>query len=271
MSTPTPTTAPSSDALVLSSIANGIGTITLNNSTRRNALSEVLLDQVLAALDDFRSKEARVVILRAFEGATVWSAGHDIKELPQANQDPLGYSDPLEKALRAIRAFPAPVIAMVHGSVWGGAFDLVASCDMIIADETCSFAITPANLGLPYNTTGLMHFLGRLPMNLVKEMFFTAAPIKGDDAYKWGIVNHLVPSAELEAFTTTFATKITKKAPLAIAVAKEQLRILTDYQPIAAQIFEQLQEMRRTVYDSKDYTEGIQAFLQKRPAVFTGK
>lgn len=271
MSAPIPAATTSTDPLVIASVANNIGTITLNNSSRRNALSEALLDQVLVALDDFKAKEVRVVILRAFEGATVWSAGHDIKELPQANQDPLGYSDPLEKTLRAVRAFPAPVIAMVHGSVWGGAFDLVASCDIVIADETCSFAITPANLGLPYNTTGLMHFLGRLPINLVKELFFTAAPIKGNDAYTWGIVNHLVPSAELEAFTTEFAAKITKKAPLAIAVAKEQLRILTDYQPIAAQIFEKLQEMRRTVYDSKDYMEGIEAFLQKRPAVFTGK
>lgn len=267
MSVPTTTT----EILVSSAVADQIGTITLDNASRRNALSAALLNQVIAALDDFKTKEVRVVILRAFEGATVWSAGHDIKELPQGNKDPLGYADPLERALRAIRTFPAPVIAMIHGSVWGGAFDLVASCDMIIADETCSFAITPANLGLPYNTTGLMHFMGRLPMNLIKEMFFTAAPIKGNDALTWGIVNHLIPSAELEAFTITFAKKITQKAPLAIAVAKEQLRVLSDYQPIAAQVFERLQDMRRMVYESEDYVEGIQAFLEKRPAVFTGK
>ena len=184
---------------------------------------------------------------------------------------PAGDVTALERALRAIRSFPAPVIAMVHGSVWGGAFDLVASCDMIIADETCSFAITPANLGLPYNTTGLIHFLGRLPVNLVKEMFFTAAPIKGEDALRWGIVNHLVASAELVEFTMAFAKKITLKAPLAIAVAKEQLRVLADYQPIAAQVFERLQDMRRMVYESKDYIEGVQSFLEKRPAVFTGE
>ncbi len=257
--------------LVVTDLTDHVGTIILNNATRRNALSETLLDQIIAALADFKTKGARVIVLRAFEGASVWSAGHDIKELPQGKEDPLGYSDPLERALRAIRSFPAPVIAMVHGSVWGGAFDLVASCDMIIADETCSFAITPANLGLPYNTTGLIHFLGRLPINLVKEMFFTAAPIKGDDALRWGIVNHLVSSAELVEFTMTFAKKITLKAPLAIAVVKEQLRVLADYQPIAAQVFERLQDMRREVYESKDYIEGVQSFLEKRPAVFTGE
>ena len=266
-----PTQANVVEPLVSTDLTDRVGIITLNNATRRNALSEELLDQVIAALADFKTKGARVVVLRAFEGATVWSAGHDIKQLPQGSEDPLGYSDPLERALRAIRSFPAPVIAMVHGSVWGGAFDLVASCDMIIADETCSFAITPANLGLPYNTTGLIHFLGRLPVNLVKEMFFTAAPIKGEDALRWGIVNHLVASAELVEFTMAFAKKITLKAPLAIAVAKEQLRVLADYQPIAAQVFERLQDMRRMVYERKDYIEGVQSFLETRPAVFTGE
>ena len=87
--------------------------------------------------------------------------------------------------LRAIRVFPAPIVAMVHGSVWGGAFDLVLSCDLVVADETASFAITPANLGLPYNTTGLLHFLGRLPINLIKEMFFTAEPVDAQKAKEW--------------------------------------------------------------------------------------
>jgi methylmalonyl-CoA decarboxylase len=88
---------------------------------------------------------------------------------------------------------------MVHGSVWGGAFDMVLSCDIVIADETASFAITPVNLGLPYNTTGLLHFIGRLRLNVVKELFFTAAPADAKKALEWGVINHLAPSAQLEA------------------------------------------------------------------------
>ena len=93
----------------------------------------------------------------------------------------------------------------MHGSVWGGAFDLVLSCDLVVADETASFAITPANLGLPYNTTGLLHFLGRLPINLIKEMFFTAVPVDAQKAKEWLVVNHLVEAAELESFTLKLA------------------------------------------------------------------
>ncbi|MEP9377587.1 methylmalonyl-CoA decarboxylase [Aquabacter sp. CN5-332] len=251
-------------------VKDRIATLTLNNAAKRNALTRALLDALIAALKSLKAQDVRVVILRAPADATVWSAGHDIKELPHGHEDPLGYADPLERALRAIREFPTPVIAMVHGTVWGGAFDLVLSCDMIVADETASFAITPVNLGLPYNTTGLLHFIGRLPMNLIKEMFFTATPLKAEDAARWHIVNHLVPSAELEGFTLSLAEGMAAKAPLAVAVIKEQLRVLTDYQPIAAQVFERIQDMRRKVYDSADFQEGINAFLEKRKAVFTG-
>ena len=107
------------------------------------------------------------MVIRAAHDAQVWSSGHDISELPQG-QDPLPYSDPFERALRAVKTFPAPVIAMVHGSVWGVATDLVLSCDIAIGDETSSFAVTPANLGLAYNTTGLLGFMRRHPLNLVK-------------------------------------------------------------------------------------------------------
>lgn len=121
-----------------------------------------MMHALTEALAHFTEEKIRVAVLRAEPGAKVWSAGHDIAELPLGGMDPLCYADPMEETLRAIRMFPGPVIAMVHGSVWGGAFDLVLSCDMVFADETATFAITPVNIGLPYNTTGLLHFMGLL-------------------------------------------------------------------------------------------------------------
>ncbi len=256
--------------LILSEITDSIGTITLNRPEKRNALSHALIDETLAALADFQRNAVRVLVIAANAGAGVWSAGHDIAELPQG-EDPLSYSDPLERLLRNVRRFSSPVIAMVHGSVWGGATDLVMNCDLVVGDETCSFAITPSNLGLPYNTTGLLQFMRRLPLNFVKEMFFTAAPINAGAAAKWGILNHLVPAAELHSFTYKLAQTIASKAPLAVSAAKEQLRALAEADPITPEVFERIQHLRRQVYSSADYNEGIRAFYEKRKPAFAGR
>ena len=258
------------DAVVQTAMQGQVGVITLADQHKRNAIGARMANGIIDALASLRAQNVRTVVVRAAEGMSVWSAGHDISELPRGRRDPLGYDDPLEGMLRAIRTFPAPVVAMVHGTVWGGALDLVLSCDLVIADETASFAITPANLGLPYNTTGLLHFVGRLPLNLIKEMFFTAAPLDAQKAKEWMVVNHLVASDELEAVTLELAAIMATKSPMAMAVIKEQLRVLTDYQPIAAQVYERLQGLRRQAYDSSDYLEGLRAFAEKRQPIFHG-
>ena len=256
--------------LIASSVANGIGTITLTNGAKRNALSHAMMDAISAALLDFQKHAVRVAIIQAEAGAKVWSSGHDIGELPVGGLDPLRYADPLEHTLRAIRRFPGPVIAKVQGSVWGGAFDLVLSCDLVVADASATFAITPVNLGVPYNTTGLLHFMGRLRLNVIKQLFFTAAPAEAPQALEWGIINWLVAAGEIDGFTLDLAQRMAAKAPLAMAVIKEQLRVLSDEVPIAAQTFERLQDMRRMVYDSEDFREGIAAFHEKRAPRFSG-
>jgi methylmalonyl-CoA decarboxylase len=257
--------------LVETSIHNHVATVTLTHTEKRNALSKALIEAILSAFDLFRSEAARAVVIRVPTGSKVWSAGHDINELPTSGRDPLAYSDPLEQLVRTIRQFPSPVIAMLEGSVWGGACEVCVACDILIGTHTVTFAATPAKIGVPYNTTGLLNFLNALGPRVLKEMLFTAEAITADRAFELGILNHLVPIHQLEETTYRMANRIAENSPLSISAMKEQLRILQNASPLSPETFERLQGIRRSVYDSKDYEEGIKAFLEKRKPVFTGE
>lgn len=256
---------------ILTEVREETGWITLNNPQKKNALSAAMLEELILTLREFNNNKIEVVILRAPEGVKVWSAGHDITELPKERRDPLPYENPLERVIRAIQEYPGPVIAMVQGGVWGGACDLVMTCDIVIGDHSASFAITPVKLGVPYNASGILKFINILGLHLAKEMFFTAEPITAERANRHGVMNHLVPAECLEDFTYKMAKKMSDRSSLAIAVIKEQFRILSDAHPISPENFERIQGLRRKVYDSDEYREGIQAFLEKRPPVFKGE
>ncbi len=258
-------------SLITTRQEGAIGTITLDNPAKRNALSEALIEEIIAALGEFRTHRARVVVLRARPGVQVWSAGHDVGELPTGGRDPLGWDDPLRNLIREIEIFPAPVIAMIEGGVWGGACETVFACDLIVAAPDATFAVTPAKLGVPYNVSGMLTFLNATSMRIVKEMAFTATPVGAERAERLGMINYVVAAAELETFTYEFAGRIAQNAPLSIAVMKEQLRILAGAHPMSPQGFERVQGLRRIVYDSRDYKEGIRAFLEKRRPTFTGE
>ena len=251
---------------------NQVGVVSLNHPEKLNALSQAMVHDLVAAFESFKESKMRVVIITAEPNkSNVWSAGHNIAELPENHEDPLGYFDPLEVLLRTILRYPGPVIAKIHGSVWGGACDLIMTSDIAIGDPTSTFAITPAKIGIPYNASGINHFIARLGLNQAKEMFFTALPVEADMAKKWGIVNHVVEEDQLATYTMEMAQHITTLSPLSIEVIKSQFRILSNAQALSADIFERIEGLRKKVWESNDYHEGIKAFHEKRKPHFTGK
>jgi methylmalonyl-CoA decarboxylase len=258
-------------ALIERSVSGRTGVLQFSRPEKHNSLSNALMREMMDGLDTLVAGGVRVVVVRAAPGAKVWSAGHDINEIPEPRRDPLGYFDALETLLRKIQDCPVPVIAMVEGSVWGGACDLCCSCDLVLAAHGVTFAMTPAKLGIPYNASGLIHFTNLIGVNKAKEMFFTAQPVSVDDAWNNGFVNHVIEAAELEDFTMKLAGTIAANAPLAVQSLKAEFRLLARGHSIDAETAEQIQALRRRVYDSADYAEGVRAFKEKREPQFEGR
>ena len=120
---------------------------------------------------------------------------------------------------------------MLHSSVWGAACDLAVTCDLAIGTPKTTFAITPVKIGISYNTAGMSHFLGVLPLHIIKEMVFTGNPLSAEDAYRFGLLNRLVRPEKLEETTMEIAPTIASRAPLAVSVVKAELSSLSRAPP----------------------------------------
>lgn len=246
-----------------------IAFITLNNDSKSNALNRQMLDEVVEATNRAQEEKRRVIIVRSNPGAKVWCAGLRIDQLPSPEKDTVPYEYSLEKMLKRFETFPGVVIGMIEGSVWGGGCELAFSCDLLIGTTAAGFAITPARIGAPYNPNQVNRVLQRMGSNMAMEMFFTAEMISAERARELGILNHVVPSDKLEAFTLNMARKITRNAPLAIRLIKQHVHQL------AYKTVEQLTQdsanraFIRRVFYSRDFAEGKEAFLEKRVPHFT--
>ena len=262
--------APTPLPLVSVSVDRCVATIRMQDPAKRNALGGAMLDGLIAAFAGLAGQDVRAVVLRAGPDDRVWCAGFDIGALAPG-VDPLAQDGKLQTLFRHVRDCPAPVIAMLHGTAWGGGTDLALRCDIAIGDPTCSLAFTPARLGLPYDPDGLLNVLLRAGLNVAMEMFATADPVPAERALQLRLLNHLVPEAELEGFTLAMAHHIAEHAPRSIASAKQQLRALAEAIPLPSAAMQRLHEGRRRALDSEDYREGLAAFGERRTPTFSGR
>ena len=254
-------------------INDRIAILTMQNAEHFNCLSEQMCAELVSAIDEAYQAECVGIVIKAECRRGVWSAGHDIHELPLDGTDPLAYEVPMERLLRKVQDIPIPVIACANGTVWGGACDLCLSCDMIVASDTATFAITPAKIGIPYNASGIMHFINQLGINKAREMFFTANAITAQDALNVGLINHIAPEAELDQLLEEkFLIPLRRNSVLSISAIKRQFRILSRAaSTMSSESFERINAYRTKVYRGEDYKEGITSFFEKRAPQYKGK
>ncbi len=252
--------------------ADGIATITMNRPERLNALDVETGAELLKAVEDCEADpEVRVVVLAG--AGRAFSAGGDVKAFSESLDDPTSYFKQLIPRLHAgilaIRRIPKPVIARVHGFAAGAAMSLTMACDLVVAAENARFNVAYVGVGLSPDG-GATYFLPRLvgPRKAL-EIFLTGEIIGAAEAARLGLVNRVVPDAELEEATRDLALRLARGPALALARSKELVN-----RSLGATLEGQLDDEEETILrsvTSEDFGEGVRAFVEKREPEFRGR
>jgi enoyl-CoA hydratase/carnithine racemase len=239
--------------------------ITLNRPERRNALSLALMEELISALEEVGSTpEVRAIVI---EGAgPAFSAGHDLGEM--IGRDAEFYDrlfDVCTVMMETIHRVPQPVIAKVHGIATAAGCQLVASCDLAVAAEATRFATPGVKIGL-FCSTPMVPVSRAVGRKRALEMLLTGDPIDATTAAEWGLVNRVVPPAELDAAVDALAARICRSSATVIGLGKRAFYAqdgLTeaDAYAVAAPVM----AANAALADAR---EGITAFLEKRPPVW---
>ncbi|NKE04264.1 enoyl-CoA hydratase [Bacillus selenatarsenatis] len=261
------TNVKSSDHLVKNK--NGaVLSLTLNRPESLNAFSP---EMILTLTEELREAqldpEVKVIVLSG--AGRSFSAGGDVKTMGQANAagvyDHIGR---LNECILAMKALEKPIIAAVHGFAAGAGFNLALACDLIVAAEESQFALSFSQVGLVSDGGG-SYFVPRLVgPHLAKQFMFTAEPIPAQRLYQLGVINHLVPAAQLQEEALKLASLLANGPTRAYGMIKK----LVDHSMTATleEILEQERITQTMMVSTEDHQEGIAAFKEKRKPNFTG-
>jgi enoyl-CoA hydratase len=246
-----------------------VAIITINRPEKRNALNIQTRAEGAAALDELRADDEVRVVIFTGAGDKAFVAGADIAEF--ADRSAISQREiMLERGLfNAVDSFPKPVIAMVNGYCLGGGCELALACDIRVASDKASFGQPEINLGIIPGGGGTQRLTRLVGEGKAMEMILSGEIISADEAFRIGMVNHVVPADQLEAKTMEIANRIAEKSPIALRLAKEAVQLAS-----RSNLDEGLRrevDLFALCFSSEDKDEGVKAFLEKRKAEFKGK
>lgn len=255
---------------LLVEVTDAVAVIKINRPKALNALNSAVLEDLDKAFADIDQEAVRCVILTG-EGEKSFVAGADIGEmssLTKAEAEAFGKKG--NDIFRKIETFPLPVIAAVNGFCLGGGCELAMSCDFRICSDNAVFGQPETGLGITPGFGGTQRLARLIGRGYAKQLLYAATNIKADEALRVGLVNQVVPQAELTDTVMKIAEKIASNAPIAVRACKEALNrgIETDTdEAIAIE-----EKLFGNCFETHDQVEGMTAFMEKRKEkTFTGK
>ena len=245
-----------------------IGVVTLNRPQRRNALSLATMKELIDCFERIgRERTIRAVVLAA--AGKVFSSGHDLSEMVGRNvNDYRHIFDVCTELMAAVQAIPQPVVAEVQGVATAAGCQLVATCDLAVASREAWFATPGVKIGL-FCTTPMVALSRAVGRKRALEMLLTGRQVDAETAAEWGLVNAVVAPEALREETRKLAATIAQASSLTVGLGKQAFYAQVDLdQPKAYAYAKEVMSMNSLCLDAQ---EGISAFLEKRPACWTGK
>lgn len=251
---------------------DGIGWMIFNQPDKLNAVSYDMWLAVPRIIADYEADPDVRVIVLAGAGDKAFVSGADISEFEQkrGTADAIKvYNEAGDHANAALINAAKPTIAMIRGYCIGGGLGIALTTDLRICGDTSTFAVPAAKLGLGYAYGGIKRLADVVGPSFAKEIFYTARQFTAEEARVMGLVNRIVPVAELEAYVRKYAASIAANAPLTVKAAKMAINAAMkdpDRRGLAA-----VQEAVDACFASDDYKEGRRAFMEKRKPAFKGR